>query len=243
MPEHTGAPTAILFDLDDTLIDDHAASSNGLRALMHHLGHPDFTSARQLWDVQTDLSFNAYLAGRLTLTQQRHERIRALATHAGHTTLSDHHCDDLYQHYLTAHRNAWRAFDDTDTTLTQLAQRGITLGVVTNGTHAFQHDKLTALNLAHHFSAVVCSDTAGAGKPDPRIFHAACTQLNTPPDQTWHVGDQLRADALGALTAGLRPVLCDRQSRNPHTDIPTITDLNGLIPLVADAAAAAVGLL
>src|SRR5690625_151330 len=94
------APAAIFFDLDDTLLDDHAASSAGLRTMMDRLGHPDFTAARRLWDVQTDISLNAFLEGRLTLQEQRRERVRALASQAGHPNIDNEQCDQLYQSYL-----------------------------------------------------------------------------------------------------------------------------------------------
>ncbi|TDQ50710.1 HAD family hydrolase [Actinorugispora endophytica] len=242
MPQKPTVPTAVFFDLDDTLLNDHAASSHGLRTLMERLGHPDFDAARTLWDIQTDLSFNAYLTGRLTLAEQRRERVRALATQAGHSHIADQHCDELYQRYLDAHRAAWQAFDDVAPALAHLTAHNIRLGVITNGIQALQHDKLATMNITHHFATVVCSDTAGTGKPDPRIFHLACHQLGVAPDKAWHVGDQIRADALGAANAGLYPVLCDRRD-NPAADITTIRALNELAPLLSEAQGAEAGLL
>ncbi len=236
MPHPTPAPAAIFFDIDDTLLDDHAATSAGLRTMMERLGHPDFTAARRLWDIQTDISLNAFIAGRLTLAEQRRERVRALASQAGHSHVTDETSDQLYQDYLQSHRAAWQTFSDVNHALNQLAAAGIALGVVTNGIETLQHDKLATLNLAHHFQVVLCADTAGTGKPDPQIFHAACQRINLSPTQCWHVGDQLHADALGALTAGLRPILVDRHGNNrDHTDITTIAELGELPPLTNGA--------
>lgn len=206
------SPAAIFFDLDDTLIDDHAASSAGLRRLMRELGHPDFAAARRLWDVQTEISFGAYLAGRLTLDQQRRERVRALATQAGHGDMEDRHCDALYQGYLEGHRSGWRLFDDAASTLERLSAAGVALGVITNGAEAMQREKLGALGIADRFGVLVCADSphVGCAKPDPRIFHLACRELDLPAQRCWHVGDQLRSDVLGAVNAGLHPVLLDQ---------------------------------
>ncbi|MDA8368650.1 MAG: HAD family hydrolase [Nocardiopsaceae bacterium] len=232
MPETSPAPAAIFFDLDDTLIDDYTAGSAGLRAVMERLGHPDFAAARRLWDVQTDISFSAYIAGRLTLAEQRRERVRALATQAGHAHVSDEHCDGLYEIYLAAHRSAWTAFQDSAPVLTELAANGIRLGVITNGIESMQRDKLAAVDLTHHFQAVVCADTAGAGKPDPRIFHIACHALGEDPRRCWHVGDQVRADALGAIAAGMHPLLLDRRGRHgAQQEVATIAGLGDLLRL------------
>lgn len=233
MPYHptTTPPAAILFSVDDTLVDDYNAVSQGVRVLMERLGHPSFSAARVLWDVQGILSTSAYRAGRIPLAEKRRQLVRALATQAGHSHISDQHCDELYQRYLDAHRAAWLTFDDVAPTLTQLAQRNIRLGVITNGDQNRQHDKLSTLNLAHHFGAVVCAEAAGTSKPDPRIFLLACQQLGVAPHQTWYVGDQMYEDAIGALNAGLYPVLCDRHRLLPATEITTIHTLTELSAL------------
>ncbi|MUL40692.1 HAD family hydrolase [Streptomonospora sp. PA3] len=237
MPPTAPAPEAVFFDLDDTLLDDRAASSAGLRTIMERLGHPDFPSARRLWDVQTDISFGAYIAGRLTLEEQRRERIRALAVQAGHSQLSDEHCDELYRIYLSAHRSAWAPFRDVVPVLGELARGGVRLGVITNGIEQLQRDKLAVLDIAGFFPTVACADAVGAGKPDPRIFQAACQHIGVPPEHAWHVGDQLHSDAVGAVAAGLHPVLIDRHERNEGAghDVTTIVGLDELLRMVQSA--------
>ncbi|MFE1168439.1 HAD family hydrolase [Nocardiopsis sp. NPDC058789] len=244
MPNTPALPAAICFDLDDTLIDDVAASSAGLRTVMERLGHPDFGSARALWDIQTEISFGAYLRGDLSLDEQRRERVRALALQAGHSDLADQHCDELYRMYLDGHRSGWQVFPDTYAVLNALGSAGYRLAVVTNGVEALQHAKLQALELTPYFHAVVCADTVGAGKPDPRIFHTAAQRLGVDPGACWHVGDQIQADAVGAVASGMRPVVVDRQARQPVEGVTTLHDLDGLLHMVGlPSGMAATGLL
>ncbi|WP_116246706.1 HAD family hydrolase [Nocardiopsis sp. FIRDI 009] len=237
------APTAICFDLDDTLIDDNAASSTGLRAVMERLGHPDFAAARTLWDVQTEISFGAYLRGGLSLEQQRRERIRALAVQAGHADIADQHCDELYHLYLDAHRSGWQVFPDTLPALNALASAGYRLAVVTNGVESLQHAKMQALELTPYFHAVVCADSAGAGKPDPRIFELAAQRLGVDPRACWHVGDQIQSDGVGAVASRMRPIMIDRQSRQQLEGVTTIASLDELLQLVGLPNTAASGAL
>lgn len=241
MPNTPASPTAICFDLDDTLIDDVGASSAGLRSLMDRLGHPDFGAARSLWDVQTEISFGAYLRGRLSLEQQRRERVRALAVQAGHSDISEQHCDDLYRQYLAAHRASWQLFPDAVPTLRALGSAGYRLAILTNGPESLQHPKLQALELSPFFHTVVCADTAGAGKPEPRIFEVTAQRLGVDPSACWHVGDQPQSDGLGALTAGMRPVLIDRNRRPGFTGVTMIGSLDELLPLVGLPSAAPTG--
>ncbi|WP_017543185.1 HAD family hydrolase [Nocardiopsis prasina] len=244
MPNTPALPAAICFDLDDTLIDDLAASSVGLRTVMERLGHPDFGSARALWDTQTEISFGAYLRGDLTLDEQRRQRVRALALQAGHSDLADHHCDELYRMYLDGHRSGWQVYSDTFPVLNALSSAGYRLAVLTNGIESLQHAKLQALELTPYFHAVVCADTVGAGKPDPRIFHTTAQRLGVDPGACWHVGDQIQADAVGAVSSGMRPVIVDRQAREPVEGVTTLSDLDGLLRMVGlSSSMAATGLL
>jgi HAD superfamily hydrolase (TIGR01458 family) len=45
------------------------------------------------------------------------------------------------------------------------------------------------------------------GKPAAAMFHAACVQLGLPPNEVVMVGDDVEADVLGALDAGLQAAL------------------------------------
>lgn len=243
MPNNPATPAAICFDLDDTLIDDAGASSAGLRAVMERLGHPDFGAARSLWDVQTEISFGAYLRGELSLDQQRRERIRALAVQAGHSEISDHHCDELYRLYLEAHQSSWQVFADAHPALQALGAAGFRLAVVTNGPEQMQHPKLQSMELTGYFHAVVCADTAGAGKPEPRIFEAAAQRLGVDPADCWHVGDQVQADAVGAVASGMRPVVIDRQRRTGNEGLTTIASLDELLTMAGVSGPAHVGTL
>ncbi|WP_028649562.1 HAD family hydrolase [Nocardiopsis sp. CNT312] len=237
------APTAICFDLDDTLIDDSAASSTGLRAVMERIGHPDFSAARTLWEVQTEISFGTYLRGKISLEQQRRERIRALAVQAGRSDLVDQQCDDLYRLYLDAHRSGWQVFPDTHRALNALASAGYRLAVVTNGVESLQHAKMQALELTPYFHAVVCADTVGAGKPDPRIFETAAQRLGVDPRACWHVGDQIQSDGVGARAAHMHPVVIDRRGGRGFEGVTMVSGLDELLHLVGLPTAAPSGVL
>jgi putative hydrolase of the HAD superfamily len=64
-------------------------------------------------------------------------------------------------------------------------------------------------------------------KPDPRIFHPACRQLDFQPADCLYVGDIYSIDVLGAQAAGLQPVLIDRTG-TPRTDCRVIRNVFAL---------------
>ena len=84
-------------------------------------------------------------------------------------------------------------------------------------------------------AAVFDSAIVGFEKPDPRIFEHALTHLGVGPDVTIHVGDTPAADIVGAVAAGIRPVLVD--PHDDHVGLPhaRVRSLGDVVQLVKDA--------
>lgn len=92
----------------------------------------------------------------------------------------------------------------------ELIAPGRALAVVTNGIVDVQRIKLALSGLRRFFPAVIASSEAGAGKPDPRIFEIALTALGVAASDVLVIGDNLENDVAGAKAAGLRCVWLDR---------------------------------
>jgi putative hydrolase of the HAD superfamily len=75
---------------------------------------------------------------------------------------------------------------------------------------------------------VVDSATAGAPKPDPRIFHEALARLGVEPSRALHVGDTPEADGDGARAAGIDVRLIDRGGGGGGA-IHSLTDILELV--------------
>ncbi len=99
-----------------------------------------------------------------------------------------------------------RPMDGLYTTLDQLREQRIRLGMVTNGTVRTQAAKIEVLALAPYMTTVVISGALGVKKPDPAIFHHALRDMETEAQHTWFVGDHPVNDILGATACGLTSV-------------------------------------
>ena len=64
------------------------------------------------------------------------------------------------------------------------------------------------------------------------IYQVACERLSVEPGHAVHVGDHYFADVLGARSVGIHPVMIDRFGFGNATDVPLISDLYGLLPLL-----------
>jgi putative hydrolase of the HAD superfamily len=117
---------------------------------------------------------------------------------------------------------ALRAYADASAALAMLRRRGLATAVVSNGDCSLA-DALEQNGLS--VDVVVDSATAGAAKPDPRIFQAALARLALAPSQALHVGDSEHTDGDGARAAGIDVVILDRGSRPQPGTIASLADL------------------
>jgi len=91
-------------------------------------------------------------------------------------------------------------------TLIELAKRGLKLGVVSDAPRKQVWLRLCELNLHHIFHVVVAFDDTGKKKPSPAPFTKALSLLRVKPDQSMMVGDWAERDVNGALKIGMKTV-------------------------------------
>lgn len=126
-------------------------------------------------------------------------------------------------------------FDDVIPALEALRTDGYLLGVLSN-LRRDMGQLCRRLGLAPYLDFCISSAEAGAEKPHPPIFLAALKRAAATPDETVHVGDQYRADVLGARAVGIHPVLIDRGGwHSKVNDCPRISSLSELHALLAGA--------
>jgi HAD superfamily hydrolase (TIGR01509 family) len=108
------------------------------------------------------------------------------------------------------------------------------LGLVTNGAPDYQALKLDGCGLRPYFATVVVSGEVGWGKPDPRIFRLALARLGCEPADAAMVGDNPARDVAGARAAGVMAVLVDRGLGADASDADAVVrDLRELAGLLA----------
>ena len=125
-------------------------------------------------------------------------------------------------------------FPDVAPVLSQLRDRGITVGICSNWDWGLDR-QLRHNSLSELVDFVVCSAIHGYRKPHPAIFASVIAQAGLPPDQIVFVGDNLSDDIAGAAKAGLRPVHIARQGLCPpgdHDGVPCLRDFDQLPDLL-----------
>lgn len=216
--------TALLLDVDDTLVDTRAAmveaGTAAVAALWPDAGAEAHHRGGLLFHGDPGGYFNRFVAGELSFDAMRAARVAAMQDELGLARL-DHLAERFEQAYAPAYATCLRAFADVRPALDALAAAGVRVGAVTNSDSAATAHKLELTRLAGDFALVVTTDSLGFGKPDPRVFEHACALLGSEPAQTVYAGDHLEIDALGAAAAGLTGVWLRRedgtgQARREH---------------------------
>jgi putative hydrolase of the HAD superfamily len=94
-------------------------------------------------------------------------------------------------------------------TLEELRRRGVTLGLITNGSAEGQRAKIERFALAGHFAYIGIEGEVGHGKPHRIAYETALSALGVSPEDCWMVGDNLEWDVAGAQAVGIRGIWLD----------------------------------
>ena len=188
----TGWPSAIVFDLDGTLVDSAPDIQLAVNAAFAPLGVPHFDLAA----VKTFIGGGAKMAiGRasatagLSLTEAETEA--ALAR--------------FYPVYAEASAAGRGLFTGALELLEHLTSRGLPLGLCTNKAQPITDIAVNALGIGHYFRVIVGARDDLPKKPDPTPLLTAIAPLGAVPADVLMVGDS-GADIGAAKAAGCRSV-------------------------------------
>jgi putative hydrolase of the HAD superfamily len=232
----------ILFDLDDTLLDDSTAYKRAARRVADDVAAERGVDAERLT--------NAFVAeangfwkklSQETLTQPIHDARTQLwsdALVAGGVPFDAalaQRCADTYTRYRA---DVLELFPGALDLVLALRARGCKLGIVSNGFAATHHEKIDRLDLRRHVDALFLADEIGMVKPNPEIFLLACRTLGSEPAHTAMVGDRYDRDIIGAASVGLFTVLIDihaiplpEGARPPDVVVDSIGEVLAVLPL------------
>lgn len=242
-PEIRPPATALLLDVDDTLIDTRAAmvaaGAVAVAALWPQAGAEVHHAAGVHFHGDPSGLFGRFSTGEIAFAQMREARVADLLESFSLAAVGD-----VSRHFEAAYAPAFaanlRLFDDVLPLVEAAVAAGIPTGLLTNSSALYTREKLDITGLAGVFTVVATTDTLGFGKPDARAFHHACGLLGAAPSETVYVGDHLEIDAVAATEAGLYGVWLRRDpgdtegaARARELGIPVVRSLDQVPALLA----------
>lgn len=207
--------TAVLYDLDGTLVDhDHAARA-GVDAWCRSLGMPGGQWER--WSIIERRWFTRFENGQVSHLGQRVERCREFLGRPG---LSEGEALELYEFYLSVYRDNWLAFPDALPSLNNALAAGLKVGILTNGAEVMQRAKMERTGLWREGMVMCATVEIGAPKPRPEAYLGALERLGVQAGDTVMIGDSWANDVAGARRAGLSAIHLVRPDVSREPDVP-----------------------
>ncbi|MGR3762994.1 HAD family hydrolase [Rossellomorea sp. NS-SX7] len=216
---------AVLFDLDDTLLDrnqavdklfsilletcyedvEHSVANDMLRKFKKYdkRSYGDFNKARVL-----EAFFNEY--------SPKHK-------------LPPNRFQDFWNHHFP------QCFSINQETknIVHTIKHHAKVAIITNGSIHRQKAKIMNANLHSCFDIVVISEEAGFSKPDKRIFELTLNKLGVQPEEALFVGDDLEKDIGGCQNANMKGVWFNPHKIMNDTDIKPYAEIDTLNRLLS----------
>ena len=207
-------PRAILFDMDNTILDLNgamnyawgqvceavAASVEGLtpQALREAL-----TEERRWYFGDDDRHRRGRLEPDLMLEELCAGALARVGVH------DDAPRAAMVDGFRALRVESVRAYPGALETLAELKVRGVMLALVTNGSTRVQRPKIRRMQLEQYFNHVQVEEEFGAGKPEPGVYLHALTHLGVEPGDAWMVGDNLEWEVAAPQRQGMVGIWVD----------------------------------
>ena len=171
-------PTAVLFDLDGTLIDSVELIINSALYAFEKCGHPPPAAEEWLADLGLPLRT---MFGRFISDESALEQLVA----------------GYREYQLANHDRLVRPYDEVAATLTALHDRGHGLAVVTSKAEPLAQRGLAHVGLDGFFDVIVGLESCTRHKPDPEPVHVALDRLGAQAKDAAFIGDSPHDIAAG----------------------------------------------
>ena len=190
--------SAVIFDLDNTLVDFMAMKKQAIDAAIHAMR-----------DAGLKLS-SEEIAKRIDkIYQERGMEFQSVFDELLYDEFSKIDYKILSAGVI-AYRRAREAalvpYQHVYMTLIELTKMHIKLAVVSDAPAKEAWLRLTYLNLHHIFDVVVTFEDTGERKPSPGPFKKALAKLKVKPSEALMVGDWAERDVVGAAQVGMKTI-------------------------------------
>ena len=189
---------AIIFDLDNTLVDFMLLKERAIEAAIHSM-------------IDAGLELTA---------EEADKKIHEIYSKEGieYQQVFDQLFLDMYGKvdqkivsagivaYRTAREAALKPYPKVFPTLIELIKMGLKLAVVSDAPSKEAWLRLSYINFHHLFDVVITYDETREKKPSPAPFNKALELLKLKPEECLMIGDWAERDMVGAKAVGMKTV-------------------------------------
>tara|TARA_Y100000994_G_scaffold242944_1_gene240540 strand:+ start:1804 stop:2493 length:690 start_codon:yes stop_codon:yes gene_type:complete len=215
---------AVIFDLDNTLMDFMKMKSMSIDAAIHGM-----------IEAGMDIDFG--------LSKKNIYNIYDSKGYEYQEVFDDfiiEECGQLIHKYQAAAIVSYKKIKDAtmvlypnvNSTLIRLSKMGLKLGVVTDAPNREAWIRLYSLKMHHLFDSVVALDDTGSRKPSPEPFKKISNLLNISPSKILMVGDWPERDVIGAKKLNMKTAFAKYGDMFGTLDSGADYDLNDISEII-----------
>jgi len=199
----------IFFDLDHTLWDYDKSSKETLLEIYNSLSLKEYEVTQKsflntFYEVNNQL-WHLYNHGKVDREYIKQRRFAEIFEKLDVDTTGSLDASAYFLHHCSTKPYL---IDDAITALRYLQEK-YRLHIITNGFTDSQNNKLNYSDIAGFFEVVVTSESMGAKKPSPEIFHYSLEKAGAAIQNSVMIGDNPKTDVSGAKEVGMSAVLFD----------------------------------
>lgn len=189
-------PRVVLFDWDDTVVDNWETAFSALNAALQHMG-------MEAWSAE-EARRRSGPSARDLFTQLFGDKWQE--------------ADKVYYDtFMALVLDKIQVMHSAEDVLKKLAAHNVIMGVVSNKRNPLLGNEIRHIGFEHYFPVIIGAGEASADKPHPAPILKALETLGALPGRdVWYIGDS-HTDMMSASRAGCTPVLIE--TRPPPEDL------------------------
>ena len=221
----------IFFDLDHTLWDFDRNSELALeKALIDHNVTCDFDEFHNTYNPINANYWELYAIGKIEKELLKFKRFQDTFKALDYL-ISDADIEVISQYYMQVLPHFNHLHEGAEDVL-KILKPNYNLHIITNGFNEVSYQKLELSGIIGYFDQIITSETTDSKKPDPIVFFEAMRMAGALPEESLMVGDNYKADVLGAEAVGMKAIWFDykRTGEQLHDQsITTLLDVHTLL--------------
>lgn len=217
------SPNTIIFDLDDTLIMSDGTVEKTWQEVCDEFSRNinDLSSEQLYQEIRKESIWywgdkTRHRLGRINMTDTRREIVKSAFKNLGldHQDLAIQFADE----YSKRRMEVITIFPGVYEVLDLIKQKGIKTGLLTNGEHQMQQEKVDKFKLAPYFDVIQIEGAVGFGKPEKKSYLTLLKSLEADISTTWIVGDNLEWEVQIPQSLGLTAIWMNYYKREIEND-------------------------
>ena len=214
---------AILFDLDDTLLDrDEAVNKMFFVILEKCYGEVIHTSEMLKKFKEYDKKSYGY-----------NDKTKVLESFFDDFPPKYRLPRNYIQDFWNGHFPSCFSINQHTIDIVNTVKRQAKVAIITNGSTERQKAKIIKTNLNSYFEAISISEETGFSKPDKHIFELALNKLNVQPEAALFVGDDIEKDIGGCQNANINGIWFNPHMIKNNTEIEPYAEIHSFDELLS----------